>query len=192
MIIYLAWRVACGLHTQITYSFMVAGHTKFSPDGFFGLLKLKLRKSEVDNLDDLVKVVESSTIGGFNQVQIVFDKNNNHIVHFYDWTKFLLKFFKLIPNILKYHHFILHKDNIGNVEIKETVDGNKQTIDIRKSKNINIIGFSQEIYPTGLSAERQWYLYEQVRQHIQDSQKWNEYCLLPNILKLKLKQVKKI
>jgi len=99
---------------------------------------------------------------------------------------------KPIPNILKYHHFILHKDNIGNVEIKETVDGNKQTIDIRKSKNINIIRFPQEIHPTGLSAERQWYLHEQVRQHIQDPQKRDEYCPLPSILKPKLKQVKKI
>ena len=171
---------------------MVAGHIKFSPDRFFGLLKLKLRKSEVDNLNNLVKVIESSTIGGFNQVQTVFDKNNNHIVHFYDWTKFLLKFFKQISNILKYYHFILHKDNIDNVEIKETVDGNKQTIDIRKSKNINIIGFSQEIHSTGLSAERQWYLYEQVCQHIQDPQKQNEYCPLPSIPKPKLKQVKKI
>jgi len=63
---------------------MVAGHIKFSPDRFFGLLKLKLRKSEVDNLNNLVKVIESSTIGGFNQVQTVFNKNNNHIMHFYD------------------------------------------------------------------------------------------------------------
>src|SRR6266498_4214578 len=165
---------------------MVAGHIKFSPDRFFGLLKLKLQKSEVNNLNNLVKVIESSTIGGFNQVQTVFDKNNNHIVHFYDWTKFLLKFFKPISNILKYHHFILHKDNIGNVKIKEIVDENKQTIDIRKSKNINIIGFSQEIHSTGLSAERQWYLYEQVRQYIQDPQKQDEYYPLPSISKPKL------
>ena len=58
MIQYLAWRVLTGKHKRITYSFMVSGHTKFSPDGFFGLFKLKLRKSEVDNLDDLVQVVE--------------------------------------------------------------------------------------------------------------------------------------
>ena len=61
MIAYLAWRVLTGLHDSITYCFMVADHTKFSPDGFFGLFKLKLRKSEVDNLDDLVQVVKDST-----------------------------------------------------------------------------------------------------------------------------------
>ena len=66
MIQYLMWRVMMGLHDRITYCFMVAGHTKFSPDGFFSLLKLKLRKSEVNNLDDLVKVVKDLTNGNFN------------------------------------------------------------------------------------------------------------------------------
>ena len=183
MIMYLAWRVMCGLHTQITYSFMVAGHTKFSPDGFFGLLKLKLRRSEVDNLDDLVEVVENSTTGGFNKAQTIHDKNKNRVVHFYNWTEFLSKYFKSIPNILQYHHFILHKDNIGKVEVKKKIDENTQTINIMKSKNINITGFPQEIFPKGLSNERKWYLYEQVRQHIGNPNKRDEYCPMPDIPK---------
>ena len=32
MVQYLLWRVMTGLHTEITPSFMVVGHTKFSPD----------------------------------------------------------------------------------------------------------------------------------------------------------------
>ncbi|RGB34582.1 hypothetical protein C1646_760374 [Rhizophagus diaphanus] len=138
MIMYLAWRVASGLHSQITYSFIVA----------------------VDNLDDLVEVVEKSTIGGFNKVQTIHDKNKNRVVHFYNWTEFLSKYFKSIPNILQYHHFILHKDNIGKVEVKKKIDENTQTINIMKSNKI--IGFPQEIFPKGLSNERKWYLYEQI------------------------------
>ena len=164
---------------------MVAGHTKFSSDGFFGLLKLKLRKLEIDNLDDLVKVVENSTNENFNRVQPIFDKNKNQIVHFYNWTEFLSKYFKPIPNLLKYHHFILHKDNIGKVEVKTAINEEKQTINIIKSNNTKIAGFPQEIFPSGLSAKRQWYLYEQVRQHIKDPQKQNEYCPLPTIPKPK-------
>src|SRR5207248_4356402 len=120
--------------------------------------------SEVDSLEDLVKVVEDSTIGGFNKAQTIFDKNKNQIVHFYNWTEFLSRYFKTIPNILKYHHFILNKDNIGKVEVKEKIDGNKQIVDIMKSRNVNITGFPQKIFPKGLSDERQWYLYEQIRQ----------------------------
>ena len=57
MIAYLAWRVLTGLYDSITYCFIVVEHTKFSPDRFFGLIKLLLRKSKADNLDDLVKIV---------------------------------------------------------------------------------------------------------------------------------------
>ena len=39
MVGYLLWRVLTGLHQNITLSFMIAGHTKFSPDWCFGLLK---------------------------------------------------------------------------------------------------------------------------------------------------------
>ncbi|PKY53653.1 hypothetical protein RhiirA4_547753 [Rhizophagus irregularis] len=115
--------------------------------------------NEVDNLDDLIKVVETSTTGGFNKVQTIFDKNKNKVVHFYNWTEFLLKFFKPIPNILKYHHFILSKNNIGQVDIKEAIDR--------------------------LLPERKWYLYEQVRQYIGNPQKQDEYCLMPDIPKPK-------
>ncbi|KAF0530786.1 chaperonin: PROVISIONAL [Gigaspora margarita] len=52
--------------------------------GFFGLIKLLLRKSEVDNLDDLVKVVQNSTSGGFNIAQTIFDNNEKQVVHFYE------------------------------------------------------------------------------------------------------------
>ena len=83
MIMYLVWRVMNNLHEEITYSFMVAGHTKFSPDGFFGLFKLKLWKAEVDNLDDLIQVVKDSTVGKYNLAQTVFDKEGKRIVFFY-------------------------------------------------------------------------------------------------------------
>src|SRR5256885_9169956 len=134
MIMYLMWRVMNDLHEEITYSFMVADHTKFSPDGFFGLLKLKLRKSEVDNLDDLIDVVNKSTLG-YNQAKTIFDKDKNRIVHFYNWTEYLSKYFKPIPNILKYHHFIFHKDSIGKVEIKTKVNEDKQIIKIMKTND---------------------------------------------------------
>ena len=77
-----------GKHKRITYSFMVAGHTKFSPDGFFGLFKLKLKNSEVDDLEDLVKVVESST-NGYNNAQTIYDGNGERKVFFYRWTEYL-------------------------------------------------------------------------------------------------------
>ena len=39
MVGYLLWHVLTGLHQMITLSFMIAGHTKISPDWCFRLLK---------------------------------------------------------------------------------------------------------------------------------------------------------
>ena len=55
-----------GLNRRI---FLPAGHTKFSPDWCFGLLKQRFRRSVVGSLDDLVEVVERSA--SVNKAQVV-------------------------------------------------------------------------------------------------------------------------
>ncbi|CAB4417946.1 unnamed protein product [Rhizophagus irregularis] len=68
---------------------MVAGHTKFTPDGFFRLFKLKLRHSEVDDMWDLVNVVKESTPGGYNIATTVLNGDGQREVFFYSWTDIL-------------------------------------------------------------------------------------------------------
>ena len=60
MVQYLMWRVLTGLHHTIQLHFMIAGHTKFSPDACCGLIKRKFHKTAVSSLDDLAHVVEES------------------------------------------------------------------------------------------------------------------------------------
>ena len=60
MVHYLAWRVMTGLHRNITLSFLVVGHTKFSPDWCFGLFKKKFRVTKVGSLTDIERVVDDS------------------------------------------------------------------------------------------------------------------------------------
>ena len=38
---YLCWLVSTGRNEEVLLSFMLAGHTKFAPDRYFGLLKRK-------------------------------------------------------------------------------------------------------------------------------------------------------
>ena len=54
---YLLWRVLVGLNKSITLSFMIPGHTKFTPDSCFDLFKQQFRKTRVECLDDIVNVV---------------------------------------------------------------------------------------------------------------------------------------
>ena len=56
MLQYLLGRVKTGRHKKITLSFLVAGHTKFSPDWAFGMFKRRFRRTKVDCLEDVVNV----------------------------------------------------------------------------------------------------------------------------------------
>jgi hypothetical protein len=178
MIQYLVWRVMSGLHNRIKYCFMVAGHTKFSPDGFFGLIKLKLRKSEVQNLSDLVHVIHDSTIGGYNTAQTVCEDGIQK-VFFHKWTEFLNKSFNKVSQILQQHHFEIEDRKI---KIQTKIDGDKVEVTILKDIN-NFLesDFPAPLPPKELSAERQWYLYEQIREHISDPNKKDDYCPKPSV-----------
>ena len=57
---YYAWRVIVGLHWSILYSFLVAGHTKFSPDWCFGLAKQAVRKTFISDLFELAHAIDNS------------------------------------------------------------------------------------------------------------------------------------
>ena len=66
--------------------------TKISPDTCFGLLKQKLRKYDVDSLDDFATVVEKSA--SVNKFQLVGKTDGKVIVPTYDWTSYFAVFYK--------------------------------------------------------------------------------------------------
>ena len=103
MMQYLMWRVMIGLHHSITISFLVVGHTKFSPDGCFGLLKREFRRTEVSTLADLEQVVRSSAI--VNETQLVGTQSGEPILPIRDLASFLEPQFKRLAGIKRYHHF---------------------------------------------------------------------------------------
>lgn len=100
MMQYLAWRVLVGLNRTITISFLIVGHTKFSPDWCFGLIKRSFQRTAVGCLDikrlfwrtavgcldDIIGVVERSA--EVNHAQLVAKQNGELIVHTYNWAEF--------------------------------------------------------------------------------------------------------
>ena len=56
MMAYLLWRVATGRHRKIEMNFLIAGHTKFPCDLYFGYLKKKTRRSRLSSLEDIKNV----------------------------------------------------------------------------------------------------------------------------------------
>jgi hypothetical protein len=111
--------VLTGYYETVELNFMIPGHTKFKVDGNFGMIKRKYRKSTVYCKEEFVKVVEESSPVGLNKVQCYEDGRG---FYYYDFKEVLEKYFVKLPNIGKYHHFLIENSNLGVVKFKEFVD----------------------------------------------------------------------
>ena len=176
---YLLWRTLSGLHEQITLSFLIAGHTKFSPDAGFGLFKKKLRKTKVDCLDDIAKCVSDSS--KLNVPVLVGRENGLSDVKVYDWSSFFALFFKKVTKVLSYHHFYfdgtphvaMQKDSASKEIIQTLVKKNSDGTFMMPS------GFPDVVVPDGLSLQRQWYLYKEIRQFVTNDEMKDIVCPKP-------------
>ena len=187
---YLLYRTFVGLHDKIWLSFMLVGHTKFAPDGYFGLIKKRYRRSSVYTYEQLVDVIERSTENGHNHCQPYRNASGTTHFEYRNWSKWLSKYFKNLPNITKYHHFYIDKNMPGVVITKETIDGPEERHVLLKSKfpfgNQKCTHLPEKLVPSGLSAERSWYLYEKIREHIPSLKEKDETCPLPYVAKPKI------
>ena len=87
MIRYFCWHVYKKLHDKISLGFMLAGHTKFTPDRCFGIIKKSYRSRFVSSLYDIAEAIEESSEIGTNLVQIV-EQDGTIVVPVFDWSKF--------------------------------------------------------------------------------------------------------
>ena len=111
---YLMYRILIGLHDKINLSFMVVGHTKFAPDGYFGLIKYRYRRSNVYTYDQLADLIEKSSENGHNICQrYSYSKGSQNFIY-QDWSSLFSKYFKKLSGIRKYHHFhFSHQNRVG-------------------------------------------------------------------------------
>ena len=157
------WRVLTGRHRKATLSFMLAGHTKFAPDWGFGLLKQKFRKTKVNSLAELAATVETSAVHNF--AQLVGTEDGTSIVPMYDWTRFLKPHFKRLQGILSYRHFTVTAADPGVVEVKRTAESVGKKLKLIKGNwTPDKDDLPPVIPPPGLSIDRQWYLYDNIRE----------------------------
>ena len=161
---YYLWRVMTGLHRAIEYNFLLAGHTKFSPDWCFGLVKQKTRKTFISSLFDIARAVEESAT--VNTAEFVGLHNGTVLIPTYDWMTYLGQFFKKIPHLKTYHHFRFDKDYPGTVFCKEYWSSEEIALNILQS-DINLPQpdlLPPVITPKGISRDRAEYLYKEIRE----------------------------
>ena len=165
MLHYLLWRTLVGLHTQITLSFLVVGHTKFAPDWCFGLLKQRFRRTNVGCLDDIAQVVDSSASA--NVAQLVGTQEGEMVVQMYDWTGMFAAHFCKLKNIKAYHHFRFDASMPGAVFFKATSNSEEEMIVLQKNTTWSPVAsdLPEPVSPAGLSLERQWYLHNNIAEY---------------------------
>ena len=158
MLQYLAWRALTNHHT--------------SP-----------HRTKIGNLKGIAQAVNDSAECNFTQ--LVCNQDGSTIVPNYDWTDFFAPQLKKITGIKKYHHFQCDSSKLGRVYVKE----NAGTVEVE----INLMKYSPRwspdpkelpsvVPPKGLSAERQWYLYDSIHPFCPDGVKDNT-CPLPDVPK---------
>jgi len=190
---YLLYRTIAGLHAKIDWSFMLVGHTKFSPDAYFGLLKKKYRRSRTYTYRQLIDIINTSTIKECNICHPYRDDDGSASFRYGAWTKWLAKYFRKLPGITNYHHFSMDSSNPGVVTAKRYVDSEQETFELLKktvdySALLDNSILPKEVTPAGLSIERQWYLYDKIREHIPDPVDKDATAPLPAIERPSKKQ----
>ena len=156
---YYLWRVMSGLHEDINYNFLLSGHTKFSPNWCFGLLKQKTQKTFISSLFDIARSVEESA--SVNVAELVGLHNGTVLIPTYDWFTYLGNFFKKLPNIKFFYHFRFHRAFPGTVFCKEYWKraGNL----LRNGTTLEAGVLPPTVPPSGISRERAEYFHKEIR-----------------------------
>jgi len=179
MMAYLLWRVMAGLNEEVTISFLLVGHTKFAPDWGFGLFKRLFKRTKVATIYDIADVVRKSAV--VNYPQLVGDYNGSSFVNFFDWSSVFDEHTTTIKGISKFHHFRMSSSSPGFVYVRTSSDEPEKKINILRGTTWKPSKSTMPpmIDPPGLPLERQWYLYNKIREFCPDEAK-DIVCPLPS------------
>ena len=108
-------------------------------------------------------VVESAHV---NIPQLCGTEDGRVLVQTYDWKAALSIKFRNIPHLKTYHHFRFTCDHPGTVFVKTHADTEEMQLVLTKSLtwSPSASQLPPIVNPRGLLPERQWYLYEHIRQ----------------------------
>lgn len=126
------WRVLTGRLKQIALSFLIVSHAKFSPDTCFGMIKWLYRRTFVDCLDDIAKVVSKSSV--VNKLQLVGAQDGSTIVPtcMYDWATYFDGNTTKVSGIKKYQHFQFSSEHPGVVYVKTSQAATEKEFSVLK------------------------------------------------------------
>src|SRR5215204_3447840 len=152
---------------------MIAGHTKFKCDGSFGMIKKLYKRTGVDCLDHVFAVVKKSSPAGLNKAQCY---EGGKGFQYLDLKAILGIYFKKLPSIQKYQHFLFEATNLGMVKAQEIANGPFAEFNLLKTKKSDIFEEIKALSilvltPPPLDHKIQEYLYDNIRPFVKDEYK---------------------
>lgn len=170
---YFMWRIISGKHKSIQFCFLPVGHTKFSPDWAFGMMKRKLRHTRVCSLTELKFCFEaSSPVSAVNVACLTGSESGEVFVPVSDWQTFLMNEmnYKRIDGIKNLHYLHFHADHPGQVKVHENSESPIQLIHMTTASVLSD-NTPSAIIPDGISHDRKQYLFNKIRQFCSEETK---------------------
>lgn len=174
LIRYLMWRVITGKNSCCKISFLPTGHTKFQPDLYFGCFKRTFRRSSCATISDVLDVAQRSCPSTNAIVPVPVGSESGHVhIPTFDWqSKFNNMNMKNIPNLSMVHHIEISKEFSGYVRTKRSLHSEVVDFNMLSCNIPSDFGNMPEIIrPSGLSHDRQAYLYDKIRRFVPKDKK---------------------
>ncbi|GFN77985.1 hypothetical protein PoB_000449100 [Plakobranchus ocellatus] len=124
----------------------------------FGLVKSLFRRTEVNCLDNIVRVIEKSSEG--NKAHFCGNEKGEIFVKMFDWTLFHSNTFRKIKDNKKYHFQLTEGSSV--VKMKEFSDS-EEVLQTMLISQLPEHAMPESRAPKGLDLKRQWYLYDEMR-----------------------------
>ncbi len=153
---------------HVELKFMIKGHTHCLVDSGHGIIKKEWQKRNVFNIEQAAQVVlESSHVSCMQRATILRPEN------FFNWEKFLEKYFEKLPKILSYQEFEMDSSYKGILRYRERQRDSWQERQLCNkilpndfSSMQNVQNVLIQLKPPGISEEKQKHLYEKVRKYV--------------------------
>ena len=98
------------------------------------------------------------------------DEAGNATFDFHEFDKSLLQYFKPLPGILSYSHFEIDVSRPGVVLAKKDLSDDPTKFNLLKNPSVapvpSVWQMPSKMEVKGLNAQRQWYLYDSIREHV--------------------------
>ena len=184
------WCMATRLLESIDMQFLVKGHTKFSPDGGFGMIKRQYCRANIFTIQQVAQAVQDSTATTQRNTARIVEQDT-----FGDWKTALRQYFLPFKGIADCAAFRFHSTYaLGELQVQEYGDDTWRSVRLLHPQccphtlltDPAFLRLAERLpslnVPT-IPTKKQWDLYEKVRPYVPEEYQ-DVICPYPSVSKI--------